>query len=231
MPIGEWVLRTACAQNKAWQLTGSLPLMNVAVNISALQLRQLEFVDTVSQILDQTSLDPHFLELELTESMLVEDSEAAARTVEQLANLGVRFAIDDFGTGYSSLSYLRRFPLHSLKIDRVFVSSLNSGDLGGAGIVAAVISLAHSLELEVTAEGVESEDQLASLRSLQCTKVQGHLFSVPLTAERITKLLQVNACVELQSVLSSGADLGKQPQGVAGLLNLAAEVSGGSVYK
>lgn len=222
VPIGEWVLRTACAQNKAWQLTGSLPLMNVAVNISALQLRQLEFVDTVSQILDQTSLDPHFLELELTESMLVEDSEAAARTIEQLANLGVRFAIDDFGTGYSSLSYLRRFPLHSLKIDRVFVSSLNSGDPGGAGIVAAVISLAHSLELEVTAEGVESEDQLATLRSLQCAKGQGYLFSVPLPTESITKLLQENAC---GAVLPGWADLGKQPQGVAGLLNLAAEVS------
>ena len=231
VPIGEWVLRTACAQNKAWQLAGSLPLLSVAINISALQLRQLELVDTVSQILDETSLDPRFLELELTESMLVEDSEAAARTIEQLADLGVRFAIDDFGTGYSSLSYLRRFPLHTLKIDRVFVSSLNPGDPGGAGIVAAVISLAHSLELQVTAEGVESEDQLASLRSLQCAKGQGYLFSVPLPAEKITNLLQENAWVELQSVFSGGADRGKQPQGVAGLLNLAAEVSEGSVYK
>ena len=222
VPIGEWVLQTACAQNKAWQLAGSLPLMNVAVNISALQLRQLEFVDTVSQILDQTGLDPRFLELELTESILVEDSEAAARTIEKLACLGVRFAIDDFGMGYSSLNYLRRFPLHSLKIDQVFVSSLNPEDPSSVKIVAAVISLAHSLELEVTAEGVESEDQLASLRSLQCTKVQGHLFSVPLPTERITKFLQKNVCV---SVLPSGADLGKQPNGVAGLLNLAAEVS------
>ena len=225
MPIGEWVLRTACAQNKAWQLAGPLSLLNVAVNISALQLRQLEFVDTVCQILDETGLDPHSLELDLTESILVEDSEAAARTIGQLTDLGVRFAIDDFGTGYSSLSYLRRFPLDTLKIDQAFVSDLNPGDPGSTAIVAAVISLAHSLELQVTAEGVESADQLVALRSLQCRKGQGSILSPPLPAEGITKLLQKKAYVDLQPVISGGIDLATQPQGVAGLLNLAAQVS------
>ena len=137
----------------------------------------------------------------------------------------VRFAIDDFGTGYSSLSHLRHFPLQTLKIDRAFVGRLSKGDTGSAGIVTAVASLGRSLELEVTAEGVESEDQLAFLRSLGCTNAQGYLFSRPLPAETLTKLLQEKGRVSLHPVIAEGADPETAPRHVAGLQNLAAEVS------
>ncbi len=225
LPIGEWVLRTACAQTKAWQRTDSCSLLGIAVNVSAVQLRRQEFAASVSKILEETGLDPRFLELELTESTLLQDPEATSRTVGELADMGVRFAIDDFGTGYSSLSYLRRFPLQTLKIDHTFVSRLSKGDTGSVGIVAAVASLAHSLELEVTAEGVESEEQLAFLRSLGCTNAQGYLFSRPLPAETLTKLLQEKGRVGLHPVIAEGADPETAPQHVAELQNLAAEVS------
>ena len=224
LPIGEWVLRTACAQTKAWQRADSCSLLGIAVNVSAVQLRRQEFAASVSKILEETGLDPRFLELELTESSLLQDPEATSRTVSELADMGVRFAIDDFETGYSSLSYLRRFPLKTLKIDHTFVSRLSKGDTGNIGIVAAVASLAHSLELEVTAEGVESEDQLAFLRSLGCTNAQGYLFSQPLPAETLTKLLQEKGRVGLHPVIAEGADPETTPQHVAGLQNLAAEV-------
>ena len=225
VPIGEWVLRTCCAQTKAWQRADSSSLLGVAVNVSAVQLRLQEFAAGVSKILDETGLDPRFLELELTESTLLQDPEATSRTVAELASMGVRFAIDDFGTGYSSLRYLRHFPLRTLKIDRGFVSRLSKGDAGSAGIVAAVASLGHSLELDVTAEGVESEEQLAFLRSLGCTNAQGYLFSRPLPAETLTKLLREKGRVGLYPVIAEGADPRTAPQHAAALQNLAAEVS------
>ena len=189
LPMGDWILRTACAQNKAWQQAG-LPALRISVNVSTRQLYQRRFTRSVAKALRDTGLDPHFLELEVTESILIENPEATSRTLKELADLGVKITVDDFGTGYSSLSYLRRFPLHALKIDQFFVSSLSKGEAGSAEIIAALIMLARSLKLEVTAEGVESEDQVVLLRSLKCARGQGFFFSRPIEPEAFTKFFQ-----------------------------------------
>ncbi len=186
VPMGEWVLRAACAQNLAWQKAG-LPPMRVAVNISARQFHQHDLARLVRRVLDETRMDPRWLELEITESLIMHDAEGAVFKLGQLRDLGVQIAIDDFGTGYSSLSYLKKFPIQTLKIDRSFVKDLNRhGD--DSAIVDAVIALAHSLAMDVVAEGVETEEQLSLLDGKGCDRVQGFLFAGPMPREQVSGL-------------------------------------------
>lgn len=175
VPIGRWVLREACRQMVEWR-DGGLQLQNMAVNISAVDLRDEQFLDHVLSVLDETGLDPHLLELELTETVLMKHIDATAAILQALRERGVRVSLDDFGTGYSSLSYLHRFPIDSLKIDQSFVNQI-SVEAGGAPIVAAIISMARTLRLRVIAEGVETSAQLAFLQGLACDEAQGFYFS------------------------------------------------------
>jgi len=186
--LGEEVLRRACRQSMLWQAQG-LPALPLAVNISARQFSQAVFVDTVVKILEETALPPHLLELELTESMLMQSVTSTVELLGALRRIGVRLAIDDFGTGYSSLNYLKRFPFSRLKIDQSFVSNLvnNAND---AAIVAAIIALGSSLQMEVLAEGIETVEQLAVLRRLGCRQGQGYLFARPLDAAAAEALLR-----------------------------------------
>ncbi|MBW4614329.1 MAG: EAL domain-containing protein [Desmonostoc vinosum HA7617-LM4] len=189
VPIGEWVLRTACAQNKAWQETFGLSSLSVAVNLSVRQFKQPDLVNMVAQILSETKLKPHYLELEITESVAMQNIALTKAILSELCNLGVSLSIDDFGTGYCSLSYLKNFPIHSLKIDRSFVRDLTS-DTNDAAITTAIIALAHGLNLAVVAEGVETEEQRNLLRVIECELMQGHLFSHPVSAEDASILLR-----------------------------------------
>jgi diguanylate cyclase (GGDEF)-like protein len=187
VPIGEWVLREACRQARAW-LDAGLWLPRVAVNVSVLQFVQRGFPDLVARVLAETGVDPGVLELELTESLLMKDSEQAAGTLAVLKDLGVQIAIDDFGTGYSSLSRLKDFPIDRLKIDRSFVQALNTRGDGGA-IASAVIAMAEGMNLKVIAEGVETPFQLAFLQGRRCDEGQGFLWSRPLPAEECQRFL------------------------------------------
>jgi diguanylate cyclase len=188
IPLGAWVLITACQQNKQWQAAG-LPRIRVAVNLSAVQFRQKNLVEFISQVLQDTGLDASFLELEVTESVIMQNAEEATLVLEKLHGKGIHISIDDFGTGYSSLSYLKRFPLDTLKIDRSFVRDISS-DPDDAAIVKSVIALAHSLRLGVIAEGVETEEQLAFLSALGCDEYQGYYRSRPVPAEEFAQLLR-----------------------------------------
>ncbi len=188
VPIGEWVLRQACRQNKAWQEQG-LPCLRIAVNLSPRQFAHASLPQDVARVLQETRLDPAWLELEITEGMVMRDPERAVLLLHELKAMGIHLSVDDFGTGYSSLSYLKRFPLDSLKIDRSFIQDLpRDGD--DAGITQAIIAMAHSLRLAVIAEGVETAEQLDFLRSNGCDEMQGYLFSVPLPADQFLALLQ-----------------------------------------
>ncbi len=188
IPLGEWVLREACAQNRAWQHMG-LPRLRVAVNLSANQFKDEEFVHIVEKTLEDTSLAPDCLDLELTESVVMDNVGRSLRAPHDLKAMGIKFSIDDFGTGYSSLSYLKHFPVHTLKMDQSFVRDL-SFDPNDAAIATAVIALGHSLNVTVLAEGVETEQQLEVLRQLHCDKMQGYLFSRPLDATAFENLLR-----------------------------------------
>jgi diguanylate cyclase (GGDEF)-like protein len=187
IPIGEWVLSAACLQNKAWHEAGYGSIV-VSVNLSNRQFDQKDLIEVVTRALRNVDLHPRYLELEITESAVMQNPEEAIATLHKLRDLGVQISIDDFGTGYSSLNYLRRLPLDSLKIDRSFVMNLstNSSD---AAIVKAIIVLAHSLNLKVVAEGVETEQQLAFLRESGCDEIQGYLLSRPLPVGEISKVL------------------------------------------
>ncbi len=185
--IGEWVLRTACAQNKAWQDAG-LPCISVAVNLSARQFMQPGLLESVRRALGDSGLEARYLELELTESMMMNNAEHFITTLHALKSMGVQLSIDDFGTGYSSLSYLKRFPIDRLKIDQSFIRDIVT-DTGDATITRAVIALGHSLNLKVIAEGVETAEQLAFLRANQCDEIQGYYFSRPLAAGALAGLL------------------------------------------
>lgn len=187
--IGQWVLRAALAQAKTW-LDAGLPRVRVSVNVSPRQFRLPEFPSTVARILREAGLPPHLLEMEVTESLLVEHEPGVLARFSKLREMGVRFAIDDFGTGYSSLSYLKRFPIDTLKIDRSFVANL-AADPDHSAIASAIVSLAHSLRLHVVAEGVETATQAAFLRSLGCDSAQGYLYSKPLPADAVEPLLRL----------------------------------------
>ncbi|OJW44495.1 MAG: diguanylate cyclase [Thiobacillus sp. 65-1059] len=178
VPIGAWVLEQACLQAQAWRQAG-LSDLAVSVNLSAMQFRRFSLIEMVAGVLGRSGLPPHLLELELTESILLQDVESTLDTVQQLKRLGVRLSIDDFGTGYSSLSYLKRFAVDRLKIDQSFMRDVNT-DPDNAAIVRAVIQLARSLRLDIVAEGVETPAQLAFLREEGCREAQGYLFSRPL---------------------------------------------------
>jgi diguanylate cyclase (GGDEF)-like protein len=183
LPIGNWVLNEACRQLREWQhgRRGD-PLLTISVNLSAKQFSQVDLVRQVESVLEQTGLDARSLKLEITETAVMEHAEEAADILGQLKALGVKLHIDDFGTGYSSLSYLHRFPVDELKIDRLFVSRMGADD-ESSEIVATIIQLAHNLGMKVTAEGVETIEQLAQLRSLSCEYGQGYYFAKPLIAE------------------------------------------------
>jgi EAL domain-containing protein (putative c-di-GMP-specific phosphodiesterase class I) len=178
--IGEWVLRTACHEMKNWIDKGLKP-MRVAVNVSARQLRRRDFCEAVAGILAESGLPAELLELEITESAVMENPEEAIEILQRIGRMGVTLAIDDFGTGYSSLAYLKLFPIDHLKIDRSFVADIEF-DLNDRAIAFGTIALAHSLGLNVIAEGVETEDQLELLRTNGCDEVQGYLFSKPLSS-------------------------------------------------
>ena len=187
-PLGEWVLRQACSDARAWRESG-YPDLQIAVNCSAHQFQREGFVETVDQVLRGTGLPASCLELEITESVMVQRSEDVIARFSALDAMGVRIAIDDFGTGYSSLSYLKRFAIHRLKIDQSFVRDISS-DPDDAAIVSAIIAIAHSLGLKVLAEGVETAEQLAFLRSLGCDGAQGYYFSRPVPAGEFMRLLE-----------------------------------------
>ncbi|HKK01296.1 MAG TPA: EAL domain-containing protein, partial [Desulfuromonadales bacterium] len=187
LPLGEWVLRTACRQARRWHLAG-FPLLRMAVNLSALQFTQPDLLEMISGILEETGLPPQSLELEITESMLMENAREARTTLSGLKELGVSLAIDDFGTGYSSLSYLKHFPIDRLKIDQSFVRDIDT-HCDDTAIVDSIIALGHSLHLSIIAEGVENEQQLQLLRQGRCHEMQGYFFSRPLSAESCERLL------------------------------------------
>ncbi|HTP66045.1 MAG TPA: EAL domain-containing protein [Geobacteraceae bacterium] len=186
--IDEWVIRNACAQGKAWRESG-LPPVPMAVNLSGQNFIRKNLLETISRVLDETGLDPRLLELELTESVLMKNAREAAQTLKALKEMGLNIAIDDFGTGYSSLSYLMRFPLDTLKIDQSFIREIPA-DSDSTAIIRAIIALAHSLKLRVVAEGVETETQLDFLRANGCNALQGFLFSRPLPAAEVARLIR-----------------------------------------
>ena len=187
VPIGEWVLRTACAQARKWQDEG-LPAVPIAVNVSAVQFRQDGFRNLIKNVLRETGLPPQYLELELTESLLLTNADVMFSVLSELNEMGLQLAIDDFGTGYSSLSYLKQFPVKKLKIDRSFIKNvvLNQSD---AAITTAIIGMAKSLGLKVIAEGVETEAQMSFLREHRCDEIQGYYFSKPITATEVADKL------------------------------------------
>jgi diguanylate cyclase (GGDEF)-like protein/PAS domain S-box-containing protein len=187
VPIGRWVLREACRQARAWQDAGLAPLV-IAVNVSAVEFRDKGFVESVRTILSETGLPAQYLELELTESVLMDDAESATSVLVKLKAMGVHLAIDDFGTGYSSLSYLRKFPIDALKIDQSFIHQKNPTH-DKSTIVSAVIAMGRSLKLRVVAEGVETLDELMVLQGLQCDEAQGFYFSRPVAAAQFAELI------------------------------------------
>ena len=197
IPIGRWVLRHACMQAKSWQNKGLAPI-TMAVNISAQEFLQKDFVESVRAALIETRLQPQFLELEITESVLMKDTEATRKTLHQLKQLGVILAVDDFGTGYSSLSYLQRLPIDVLKIDQSFVQNIESAEDDGI-IVSAIISMANSLNLRVIAEGIENANQLAFLKAHHCQEGQGYFFGHPLKAEQFSAHLLNNMSASLMT--------------------------------
>lgn len=185
--IGSWVLRRSCEENKAWQVKGLIPV-KVSVNVSARQFRAPSLIDTVVGILAETGLDPSWLELEITESMLMNDVESAVRKMTAIRELGIGLSIDDFGTGYSSLSYLGRFPITTLKIDRAFIADVDTNPKT-AEIARAIIGLSRGLNLEVVAEGAEVADHVNFLRENGCHTVQGYYFSRPVPADQFERML------------------------------------------
>ncbi|OQW40896.1 MAG: diguanylate cyclase [Proteobacteria bacterium SG_bin4] len=188
IPIGEWVLKTVCLQIKAWQSQG-LYVPRIAINLSARQFRDKDLITNISRILKETEVDAKYISLEITESMLIDNIDKVVETLSRLHAMGLHISIDDFGTGYSSLSYLKKFPIHTLKIDRSFVRDIVT-DKNDRTIVAAIIAMAHSLELDVIAEGIEIEEQLSFLTEQKCNHYQGYYFSKPVPAPEIESMLK-----------------------------------------
>jgi len=185
--IGEWVLRTACRQCKAWQDQG-FPLRRIAVNVSIKQFTHANFLKMISNVLAETALAPHFLEIEITESLLVQDTQEISSILHNLKKINVNIAVDDFGTGYSSLSRLKDMPIDCLKIDRSFVSGIHGG-MKDQSIICAIIAMAEGMNLKVIAEGVETKEQVDFLRGKQCQEAQGFLFSRPLSIQQVEAFL------------------------------------------
>ena len=188
LPISQWVFREACKQTRAWA-DANLPPITMAVNISAMEFRQDSFLEDILGLLAETGLDPRFLELELTEGILMKRAESAVSVLESLRSHGVEIAVDDFGTGYSSLSYLRKFPIDAIKIDQSFVRQITMTP-DDTTIVSAIISMGRSMKLRVIAEGVETEKELAFLKAHHCDEAQGYYFSRPVPAQQFAKLLE-----------------------------------------
>jgi EAL domain-containing protein (putative c-di-GMP-specific phosphodiesterase class I)/ActR/RegA family two-component response regulator len=199
--IGEWAIRAVCAQQAQWLREGQR-VVPVAVNLSALQFRETNVLNIISGALEDYGLDPRWLDVELTESLVMHDPEAAQQTMRQFGQLGLRISLDDFGTGYSSLAYLKRFPFHYVKIDRAFVTEI-SNNPDDAAIATAIIAMAHSLRLNVIAEGAETEAQMQFLRSRQCDYLQGYYFSRPVQAEEFNRMVQEGKQLALASDLAS----------------------------
>ena len=187
IPIGEWVLREACRQNREWRIVG-LPEISVAVNLSAVQFRQNNFGEMILAILCEYGLHASSLELEITETAVMHNAETSIALLLKLKAMGLKLAVDDFGTGYSSLSYLKRFPIDKLKIDQSFVRDITV-DSDDAVIVSTIINMARSLKLKVIAEGVETAEQLSFLKNQECDEMQGYYFSKPVPPEKINNLL------------------------------------------
>ncbi|MGA9206227.1 MAG: EAL domain-containing protein, partial [Terriglobales bacterium] len=202
------VLRTACAQARQWQDEG-LPALPVAVNVSAIQFRQESFLQVIGKVLHETGLPPQYLELELTEGLLLSNADVMLSVLQKLRESGVKLSIDDFGTGYSSLSYLRHFPVYKLKIDRSFVQAMTV-DSDDTAITATIISMAKSLNLKVIAEGVETEQQMLFLRTHNCDEVQGYYFSKPLAAEDFAERLQSTPFLQSDLQTTTPTLLGKR---------------------
>lgn len=181
--LGEWAMRAACLQAREWSQAGHGEL-KMAVNISGMQFRQPDFLNVVERIIGETGIKPENLELEFTESVVMEHADRTIQTLRALKNMGLRLSIDDFGTGYSSLSYLKHFPIDRIKIDRSFVADLDKSR-DGAAIVEAIISMAHGLNLKVVAEGVETSEQLRFLTERNCDEVQGFHLAVPMAPEEL----------------------------------------------
>jgi EAL domain-containing protein (putative c-di-GMP-specific phosphodiesterase class I) len=191
IPIGNWILRTACLHLKSWHNAGHDDL-RLAVNLSTIQFSAPDLIEQVSQALNNAQLPASFLELELTESCLMKDMDKAIDVLTKLKNMGIRLSIDDFGTGYSSLSYLKQFPIDRIKIDRLFVSELDTS-VDAKEITLAIISMAHSLKMSVIAEGVETLDQQNFLNMNNCEELQGFYFSRPITQNSLIELLSSDA--------------------------------------
>src|SRR6185369_15165196 len=211
--LGTYVLQEACRQNKAWQDAG-LPKLKVAVNLSARQLRDNDFVPLVMKILADTGLEPHYLELELTESALMGDAGDTVCKLLSLKEQGISISVDDFGTGYSSLSYLKHLPIDTIKVDRSFVRDIVN-DPDDAAIVDAIVAMAHSLKLNVIAEGVETHEQLEFLRNLKCQQVQGYFFARPLDPQQFEAFIAQGMPVGDMSV--STPDLSSETIGMGAL--------------
>ncbi|HCE10134.1 MAG TPA: hypothetical protein DEQ40_16325 [Oxalobacteraceae bacterium] len=189
MPIGRWVMREACRQAKAWKQAG-LKEISMAVNVSALELRSHDYLQNVRAILSETAIHPGCLELELTESVLMSNSQSSSEMLQALKGIGVKLTLDDFGTGYSSLSYLQRFPIDALKIDQSFVHGITDDSVGNRIIVTSVIGMGMNLMHRVIAEGIETRGQFAFFHAQQCEEGQGYYFSPPLDGERCSRLLE-----------------------------------------
>ena len=197
IPINEWVLQEACREAQSWTALG-LPSLRIAVNLSPIQFRRQNVRELVVAALQQTGLPPRLLELELTENIVLDNTAAVTRDIRDLQELGVSFSLDDFGTGYSSLAYIKNFPVNRLKIDQCFIRNLKT-DPNDAAIVRAVISLGHSLNLEVLAEGVETAEQVAALRAEGCDEVQGFFFSRAVPADEFIALVKRDADAALSA--------------------------------
>ncbi|MFN6539035.1 MAG: EAL domain-containing protein [Nostoc sp. EkiNYC01] len=193
VPIGKWVLKRVCEQMKTWRDAGIYSL-NIAVNLSVIEFNQPDFIQEIVTFIETNDLQANCLELELTESMIMQDVNSAIATMKKLRSLGVKIAIDDFGTGYSSLIYLKSLPINTLKIDRYFIHNVAT-DPQKSAITKALIQMAHNLNLNVVAEGVEAEAELAFLRQHNCNSMQGFLFSRPLPAAEFENFLLTNKCL------------------------------------
>jgi EAL domain-containing protein (putative c-di-GMP-specific phosphodiesterase class I) len=200
VPVGEWVLREACAEAAKWPTH-----LKIAVNLSPNQFKSRNLVQTVVNAIVASGLSPGRLELEITETVLLQDSAATLETLRKLQNFGIRIALDDFGTGYSSLSYLRSFPFDKIKIDRSFINGLSDGSMEAVAIVRAMTQMGLSLGMSMTAEGVETAAQLDIVRAEGCTEVQGFLYSLPKSAHEIAKMIALDAAADAPGGTASAA--------------------------